>query len=677
MENKVISNKVYESIQPYTPVKSTTGKVLYANSYAGIPAVAMPKDIKKLLDSDVGLNGTNLLIQLTQKFLCFRNGPWYVDSRDGVIYIHNRKFQEEPVKTYVYQNENGEVLKVQFSTNYITRSQKVMLHESITPEDKKVEINHSTVLDPEKLLAPKSWYNRVDNTYNMPVGGDGWEQLGSHPDQSYGAMKQIWDAQERFNARLKSDKEVKKQVAENPRSDLVNKTHEKIGSLDAKASQKIIEDFINDKDTPEYVKNQLNAWMSELRNCRDPKQMMGLLEKITHGYYYTFSGDDAIEYQTEEWVDPKDYATYNDIPQRDFIDPWYQDQQQRNAGLKNLENDPWIEVVEVEYNKEDIVGGEQIHPAGTLPQRAKIIHKVKRKVQVPIYRFFQNYMARYGGPERYMWAANANANGGLKSKEKVVTCYMTVVGRPLLETSMVINLQNVGKRWSGLWYVKKCTHRMDAGTGYLCDLELVDNNHKAGQTTSRSSIGTENVLHVYTDENGKTVYGKKPASKSSDLTNQDFTREEAVYYGMKYGTGLARDGYETNPQTINHYQAKGYHEATAKKLALDEKFASDPVTKAGGTVRADTIVYDPNAGGITKISPMREMSAEELGLSQADIDAQKAKLPDPIEFGKIKVEAAQKAKRSGLIESVKNGARSNIDALKSILNSNPQTQVEE
>ena len=30
---------------------------------------------------------------------------------------------------------------------------------------------------------------------------------------------------------------------------------------------------------------------------------------------------------------------------------------------------------------------------------------------------------------------------------------------------MVLQLLNVGKRWSGYWYIKKCTHRMDAGTG--------------------------------------------------------------------------------------------------------------------------------------------------------------------------------------------------------------------
>lgn len=51
----------------------------------------------------------------------YANGPWYIDSRDGVIYIHNRKFQEEPEYNYIYQSENGEVLRVSFATQKVTK----------------------------------------------------------------------------------------------------------------------------------------------------------------------------------------------------------------------------------------------------------------------------------------------------------------------------------------------------------------------------------------------------------------------------------------------------------------------------------------------------------------------------------------------------------------------------
>ena len=104
MEQQIISNKVYESLQvPTENTRTTTGKVLYANKYSGVAEVAMPEDLKALIDSDFGLVGKNILVQLEQKMKGYTNGPWYVDSRDGVIYIHNRKFNEEPVCTYTYQ----------------------------------------------------------------------------------------------------------------------------------------------------------------------------------------------------------------------------------------------------------------------------------------------------------------------------------------------------------------------------------------------------------------------------------------------------------------------------------------------------------------------------------------------------------------------------------------------
>ena len=55
MEQQIISNKVYESLQvPTENTRTTTGKVLYANKYSGVAEVAMPEDLKALIDSDLG-----------------------------------------------------------------------------------------------------------------------------------------------------------------------------------------------------------------------------------------------------------------------------------------------------------------------------------------------------------------------------------------------------------------------------------------------------------------------------------------------------------------------------------------------------------------------------------------------------------------------------------------------
>ena len=70
---------------------------------------------------------------------------------------------------------------------------------------------------------------------------------------------------------------------------------------------------------------------------------------------------------------------------------------------------------------------------------------------------------------------------------------MQVVGRPLLASSQVLILENVGKRWSGPWYIKQCTHSMDAGQGYVTNLELVKNSSRAGSTTSKTGLSTQRL----------------------------------------------------------------------------------------------------------------------------------------------------------------------------------------
>ena len=139
MAKQVISNKVYESLQvPTEQSRNTVGKILYSNSFSGVAQVPMPADLKALIDSDLGLIGNNILVQLEQKMKGYPNGPWYIDSRDGVIYIHNRKFTQEPEYNYIYQSENGEVLKVSFNMQNVKKRVKAILSQTVDSDEKDI-----------------------------------------------------------------------------------------------------------------------------------------------------------------------------------------------------------------------------------------------------------------------------------------------------------------------------------------------------------------------------------------------------------------------------------------------------------------------------------------------------------------------------------------------------------
>lgn len=117
MDQTLVSNQVFDKIQEPTESHSIlNGTIIYANKYSGLSEVPMPQDWVDHLDAQGGGIGNNPLIQLEAKLKDMADGPWYIDDRDGILYIHNKDFQADSVHTYVYQQENGEVISVSFST---------------------------------------------------------------------------------------------------------------------------------------------------------------------------------------------------------------------------------------------------------------------------------------------------------------------------------------------------------------------------------------------------------------------------------------------------------------------------------------------------------------------------------------------------------------------------------
>lgn len=574
MEQQIISNKVYESLQvPTENTRTTTGKVLYANKYSGVAEVAMPEDLKALIDSDFGLVGKNVLVQLEQKMKGYTNGPWYVDSRDGVIYIHNRKFHEEPVCTYTYQGENGEILRVSFATQEITKRVKAVLAPSLDPDSKDLSVLSTNINEPEDKppLALRPPVAPVDNLMVSNITGNGFEDYRSHPTTPTGVMD-AWDTQLQYN--MEKTAEYKKRVEE-------YKAVGPVGAYEAGKQRKLDEMSTEEvRATINQVANELpddkkNALKQVLRNSKNGKELEANLKKLLECEMYLFEDEDGMEFMVEEYVDPLDY------------DPEGYTSKQAGAGIASginfqagilpasergfeaLKKDPYTEVLS---NMEvDTTKGYGQNQYG---KRVKVRHMKRVNLKVSLYKLYHNLFSRYGGADKYAWAANANANGGLKQTEKKLVCQLQVVGRPMLATSQIIRIDNVGKRWSGLWYIKQCTHSMDAGQGYITNMELVKNNSKSGSVTSKTDLSTQNIVANDAKANAKTTKGQdKKALSTSQNLNLNFTYNEKVYYNEHF---LNDKG--------DIIDIKGQAEFIRKKAYYTEVNADNPQALAEGIV---------------------------------------------------------------------------------------------
>ena len=238
-------------------------------------------------------------------------------------------------------------------------------------------------------------------------------------------------------------------------------------------------------------------------------------------------------------------------------------------GFEALKKDPYTEVLsDMEVDTTKGYGQSQYG------KRVKVRHMKRVNLEVPLYKLYHNLFSRYGGADKYAWAANANANGGLKQTEKRLVCQLQVVGRPMLATSQIIRIDNVGKRWSGLWYIKQCTHSMDAGQGYITNMELVKNNSKSGSVTSKTDLSTQNIVANDAKANAKTKKGQdKKALSTSQNLNLNFTYNEKVYYNEHF---LNDKG--------DIIDIKGQAEFIRKKAYYTEVNADNPQALAEGIV---------------------------------------------------------------------------------------------
>lgn len=595
MAKQIISNKVYESLQvPTEQSRNTTGKILYANRFSGVAQVAMPSDLKSLIDSDLGLIGNNILVQLEQKMKGYANGPWYIDSRDGVIYIHNRKFQEEPEYNYIYQSENGEVLRVSFATQKVTKRVKAQLTQALDPEDKGLIVGSTDTTEPEKekeeVTLLKPFVAQVDNTMVVNYGSVPYEDYRSHPttniaaemeaEQRYGAKAQ------KYNSAMKEYGSQKPYVAYNAGK------QEALDNLSTEQYREAINTAVN--NLPNDKKRVIQQI---LKNSKNGKELESNLRQLLENERYLFTGEYKMEYLAEEWVDPREYdpeggTITHMVDIRTFSSNPYEKQMidnQSQRGISAMEKNPYITVYpdtyKVEYSRDGVTT-----PTMTRKVKAKVKIRRMKKVPflVPIYKLYHNLFSRYGGADKVTWAMNANANGGLKISERKLVCQMTVVGRPSLQSSQIISLENVGKRWSGFWYIKSVQHSMDAGQGYLCTLDLVKNNARDGQTTSKTQLSTQDIVSNDAKDSAKTDFGKnkKNTANASDIVH-DFTYNEVVYFVERYMDDKGRI-----------IDKKGAGEFLQNKFYYDEINAKDPQALAAGTVRTEGTVVTSNGTAI-------------------------------------------------------------------------------
>lgn len=559
----LISNQyIFEAVQPETsdePVGKST--ILYANRFAGVQETDIQDEaLLDILNSTIGTSGNNVLVQLKQKMKAYPGGPWYIDSNDGVVHIHNRKFTEKTSHVYTYMAEPGEVLSASFRivevykqdtgglaayVNALNKTVSALLNPlvenpperpyAVSPEELRAERNR--MARSQQISLPDK--TRVDDSYigfSRMIG-----EMGNYFKRTF-KQRRDEDA-----ARRKEWSSKTYQQRQAVRNQYRNQAWDK--AVDAGLEERV-------RQAPEYQELILR-WDYYRRVCeyygsKSQEAKKAYKEYIDAGADRAYIGGintqpywDWHEYTitvTNTYylganISPKASSRTTEqsrkVAIQKAINAWKLNPKRRWFGeVQIVQQGPWTTV-----SKDVSLMSSTRSITEKCKIRIKVYYLASQPCKFPLSRLLGEYTrsggTRTGDPLAAM--RNAAANIGRAKKEKQLQASIRVVGNPKLESTQQFIIQNVGKKYSGVWYIKSVSHTFEHGQGYICDLTLSKQQGKSKVSGESSTVNTRN----YTSGSGKgsTSKGGRPLANRvstdkytyQDAMNTQWTAEEDLY----------------------------------------------------------------------------------------------------------------------------------------------------
>ena len=552
MNTSIANNPVFQNLQVGEKHESTTGTIIYANKYSGVSPIAMPKEIKDILDSDIGSVGTNPIIQLKNKLAALPNGPWYIDCRNGILYIHNKKFKEDSVHNYIYQSENGEVLSLTFETQRRTKSLGHSIGGGIDPFSKDiVGVNSNVKSSTPGPGAKKEEYkplasrvkviSAIDKTRVNDTQVTNRIQVEAIARQRTKALRR-----KKANQKVTTDKAYKNYK----NGYTVNRqfTDQLKGSSNArkdKWAQKLYSKLSanNRVDLSSYV-------AEEWKKTHNRNAVLKLVRKyFGYGKHVIFA-----KVWKEQWVDPTTYTGNNTF--RGTPKPWtafdggYSNRKEVGGYVGRMSQDPQIKILSnVDILKDTKYGGHyrikvfRLANTKGVVESAQIVTDWLIRLSNPGYSSTGRTTISGGAGGSYIPSLTGNTGRTVTEKKLVVT--MRVIGRPSLESSQIIHIGNVGEKWSGDYYIKTCSHNMSPDSGYTCTLELTKNGEKAEIESGTTKLSTGKVVKDLSSTSDNQHNSSRGYKGSSSSNQEDKSYKREYYSTSKTTTSKPKSKYQT------------------------------------------------------------------------------------------------------------------------------------
>lgn len=538
MSNKIsqlVDHQVFQQLQTApTDHPIGQGTIIFANSFTGTP-VDMDQRVRDALTSEALFIGNNPLVQLQKALERLENGPWYIDCRGEVLYIHNKPYSTPSVHNYVYAHENGEVLSISFKTQYRTKNATrgaTMSFDSFkkTMKTTSTGISVGSEQDIREQAAAMSGAQLSASTPNY-----------LSPDIE--SERGYWETHWRGNASQTSPKAIQAE-ADNEYKRTVQEDYEYMKRDAPEVHTNLVQGLLRSKNMGKgsQGEKEFQQRFQEVEN--NPKKVQELFQEyfgqdrvmVDNGVYRPMVETKSLSelvgkgttyipaYNSNGRAIGASYVFKNGSasPLQDGDFTYSVEQFLKNKG--------YVLVSIPTSSKGSWLSGSRINNV-----QVQIVHKVKSKYPLSAVQLMTDYYSRsLNSPERaYMkyLLNNAMNNGTRKVTEKRLEVEMRVVGRPSLTASAKIHIENIGSR-SGDYHVKRVIHRLSS-EGYTCSLTLSPANYKVAADTNSMEVGVGKSKKTKRAKDG----GEEQPATNSKLTLDlsMLTRDDMEYFASKAG----------------------------------------------------------------------------------------------------------------------------------------------
>lgn len=401
-------------------------------------------------------------------------GPNFVDTRDNKIEIHNGKQSGKTVFAYTYAGGTGELLEFRVQTKYV-QSIEAGKASSIDPDTKTVETEVVQCIptndDPCK---PDAYVRRNKPEILMePRDVTRMAKFERAIIPSTSTCRQVNNSSKKPPV-YNSVTDAKQKIASNP-----SLTEDEVKAYNSQ----IEAEWKKYQDGLKGIEDAIRSGKTDV-SLPPPDEVSNFV----------------IRRKVLVKLNPIDYAPNSSTAQ--WQNRWRQ-------GYNALKKRTDVSLV--------IQGSSQERPYGDYPydhpgsDRSKVLAEMELEIQVPGVRVVADPL--------FTTMGSFMSNDIIESVNSQIKAKAKFVGNPDMKSSQIIEIKNVGKKYSGDWYAKEVEHSFDTG-GYFTEVTFEKKSRNSILNRISTSVNTQEVFqkaHDIAEESYTTGAWKIPSKIKAEV----------------------------------------------------------------------------------------------------------------------------------------------------------------